>query len=127
MNGMNLQQADETGAVTQAKEGHFFKDLQDNVEMFESDEMPGHMETDVAAFVDPRSHYMGIRMLCSGESLGVDANSGIKEVNGPHEYDLYRHSLGILESSRELGSQLPLNIHLHNLNGVSFDKGCYIG
>ena len=35
--------------------------------------------------------------------------------------------LGILESSRELGNQFPLNCHLHNLNGVSFDKGCYIG
>mmetsp|Transcript_29157 Transcript_29157/g.36177 ORF Transcript_29157/g.36177 Transcript_29157/m.36177 type:complete len:136 (+) Transcript_29157:242-649(+) len=37
------------------KEGHFFADLMDNVEMFESEEFPGVKETDVAAFVDPRT------------------------------------------------------------------------
>ena len=35
--------------------------------------------------------------------------------------------MGIPESSRELGNQFPLNMHLHYLNGASFDKGCYIG
>lgn len=34
---------------------------------------------------------------------------------------------GLPESSAELGNQFPLNMHLHYLNGVSFDKGCYIG
>ena len=37
------------------KEGHFFSELQDRVEMFESEEFPGLMETDIAAFVDPRT------------------------------------------------------------------------
>ena len=35
--------------------------------------------------------------------------------------------LGILEGGDELGNKFPLNCHLHHLNGVSFDKGCYIG
>ena len=34
---------------------------------------------------------------------------------------------GLPEGSAELGNQFPLNMHLHYLNGVSFDKGCYIG
>ena len=47
-----------------AKEGHFFKSLQDSVEMHESDEFPGEFETDVAAFIDPRTSQMGVRVLC---------------------------------------------------------------
>jgi len=38
-----------------AREGHFYPELMNSVEMFESEEHPGVMETDVAAFVDPRS------------------------------------------------------------------------
>ena len=40
---------------------------------------------------------------------------------------MMRNILGIPESSKELGGQLPLNMHLHYLNGISFDKGCFIG
>lgn len=36
-------------------EGHFYRVLQDEVEMFESEEFPGSYETDVCAFVDPRT------------------------------------------------------------------------
>ena len=50
-------------------EGNFYKLLQDRVEMHESEEQPGQFETDVAAFVDPRTHYMGIRVICAEESL----------------------------------------------------------
>jgi hypothetical protein len=39
--------------------------LQDNVEMFPSDEFEGEMETDVAAFIDPRTPWMGVRILCN--------------------------------------------------------------
>lgn len=42
-------------------------------------------------------------------------------------YDLYRMAIGLLEGGQEMGNQFPLNINLHQLNGVSFSKGCYIG
>ena len=51
------------------KEGFFFKDLMDGVEMFESEEFPGTMETDVAAFVDPRTVAQGVRVLCAEDSF----------------------------------------------------------
>ena len=54
------------------KEGHYFAELQDNVEMFESEEHPGVMETDVAAFVDPRTVAQGVRVLCAEESFSFD-------------------------------------------------------
>lgn len=36
------------------------------------------METDVAAFVDPRTCEMGVRILCSEGTLQLDEESGIK-------------------------------------------------
>ncbi len=54
------------------KEGHFYKMLQDSVEMFPSDDFPGEFETDIAAFADPRTILMGVRILCSEDSLELD-------------------------------------------------------
>ena len=97
--------------------------------MHESEEFPGEFETDVAAFLDPRSEAMGVRVLCVEESLELegDVQSMIKKLETPEEYDLIRTMFGIPESSEEIGGQFPLNMHLHLLNGVAFDKGCYIG
>lgn len=50
-------------------EGHFFKRLQDEVEMHPSEEFPGSFETDVAAFVDPRTKENGVRVLCCEQSF----------------------------------------------------------
>ena len=78
----------------------------------------------MVAFADPRTTSMGVRVLCAEQSLELD---GVEKIDGPDEYNLMRQTLGIPESSSELGGQLPLNMHLHYLNGISFDKGCYIG
>ena len=93
--------------------------------MFPSDDFPGEFETDIAAFADPRTTQMGVRILCAEDSLELD--DSITKIDGPHEYNILRNTLGIPESSKELGGQLPLNMHLHYLNGISFDKGCYVG
>jgi folate-binding protein YgfZ len=42
-------------------------------------------------------------------------------------YELFRMSLGLAEGGLEMGNQFPLNMNLHQLNGASFTKGCYIG
>jgi len=42
--------------------------------MFESDEFPGSFETDVCAFVDPRTGSNGVRVLCAEESFEVENN-----------------------------------------------------
>ena len=53
-------------------EGHYFRPLQESVEMFESEEFPGSFETDVCAFVDPRTASNGVRVLCAEESLEAE-------------------------------------------------------
>jgi folate-binding protein YgfZ len=35
--------------------------------------------------------------------------------------------LGLAEGSAELGNEFALNMNMHHLNAVSFNKGCYIG
>jgi folate-binding protein YgfZ len=69
---------------------------------------------------------MGVRVLCTEESLELEDDL-FRRIPNSEEYDLYRLMLGIPESSKEIGNQFPLNMHLHYLNGVSFTKGCYIG
>lgn len=50
-------------------EGHFFKELQDQAPMFESEYFPGCFETDVCAFIDPRTRLNGVRVLCAEDSF----------------------------------------------------------
>ena len=109
------------------KEGYFYPDLQDRVEMFESDEFPGRQETDIAAFVDPRSVSQGVRVLCAEESFEFESQDMPMSYDPKLHYDLFRMTIGIPEGSKEMGNQFPLNVNLHQLNGASFTKGCYLG
>ena len=83
------------------------------------------METDVACFIDPRTVSQGIRMLCTKLSFTANEIEVIQDPN--RHYSIMRMINGILEGSDELGNQFPLNMNLEPLNGVSFNKGCYIG
>ena len=40
--------------------------------MFPSEEFPDEFETDIAAFADPRTTEMGVRILCAEDSLDLD-------------------------------------------------------
>ena len=93
--------------------------------MFESEEFPGQFETDVLTFTDPRTHMNGVRIICSEGSFDLDTDITI--YNDHKEYDTIRHTLGIVEGGKEVGNNFPLNLNMHYLNGVSFNKGCYIG
>ena len=69
---------------------------------------------------------MGARIICPKESLDIDLEFiNKKETND--DYELIRLLYCVPEGSKELKDKLPLNYNLHNLNGISFNKGCYIG
>ncbi len=93
--------------------------------MFESEEFPGSMESDVCAFVDPRTRSNGVRVLCAEESFEPEDNVSI--LTDPTQYNVARMVHGLPESSHEWGGHFPLHLHLQHLHGVSFEKGCYIG
>lgn len=82
------------------KEGIIFDELQSRAEMFESEEFPGQMETDVLAFADPRTSFMGIRVMCGEGSFEID-DPKIKyyQNDDSSEYDLMRYLNAIAEGS----------------------------
>ena len=53
------------------------------MEMFPSEMYEGELETDVAAFIDPRTHQMGVRVLCSPESMDFEEDV---EIQNDEEY-----------------------------------------
>uniref|UniRef100_A0A914Y9G3 Aminomethyltransferase folate-binding domain-containing protein n=1 Tax=Panagrolaimus superbus TaxID=310955 RepID=A0A914Y9G3_9BILA len=68
-------------------------------------------------FVDPRL----------GQSFGSRFLGNAKETVNSDEYLRRRLEWGIGEGYNELKDQIPLNINGDILNGISYDKGCYIG
>lgn len=81
-----------------------------------------------AAFVDPRSSRMGVRVYAvRGNSGGTGAGAalGLRPAPLAHLHAL-RLLLGLPEGA-EVAGALPLEWGLHLLGGVAFDKGCYLG
>src|SRR5215472_9688945 len=80
-------------------------------------------------FVDPRLAALGARaILPSVEARTSLADAGIAEV-GFDGYDRLRLSLGISDGSRDLvlEKSILLESGFDELNGVDWQKGCYIG
>ncbi|XP_031551669.1 putative transferase CAF17 homolog, mitochondrial [Actinia tenebrosa] len=77
---------------------------------------------------DPRIKELGWRLLLTGGCKPSDLLDGIHGVN-ESSYDIYRVKLGVCEGASEIqpGTALPLEYNLDYINGVSFQKGCYIG
>jgi folate-binding protein YgfZ len=81
------------------------------------------------AFVDPRLAALGARaILPLGEARASLGNAGISEA-GFDSYDRLRLSLGIPDGSRDLilEKSILLEAGFDELNGVDWQKGCYIG
>ncbi len=79
-----------------------------------------HWSTDLhdGAKADPRLGALGYRWLGASEA----SNPAVDDA-----YLAHRLSLGVPEGRAELGDILWLETNAVDLNGVSFEKGCYIG
>jgi hypothetical protein len=80
-------------------------------------------------FVDPRLAVLGARaILPPEEARAVLADAGITET-GFDSYDRLRLALGIPDGSRDLvlEKSILLESGFDELNGVDWEKGCYIG
>ncbi len=81
------------------------------------------------AFVDPRSAELGCRlMLPTADLNGVIADLAVEQ--GTFQaYDTLRISLGIPDGQRdmEVEKSILLECNFEALNGIDWDKGCYIG
>ena len=74
----------------------------------------------VNTYADPRHADMGLRSFDKPENI---------EEKGFEAYDMHRISLCIPDGSRDMvvESSTLLECRIDVLNGVSFDKGCYVG
>lgn len=84
---------------------------------------------DAILFVDPRLAAMGVRGLVRAEGLGRFLARWGLELAEPAIYEHHRLELGVPEGAVDLPPQkaLPLEADLDALDGISFDKGCFVG
>lgn len=108
------------------EEGKIWKQLQDTAEYTPSESHPEIMVTDSMSFYDPRIKALGCRIIAPIDSLDIEEETiNLKLTN--EDYEAIRLMYCVPEGPKELKDKLPLNMNLHLLNGVSFNKGCYIG
>lgn len=79
-------------------------------------------------YVDPRYGAMGARALVPRGALDELLAAGFQRVE-PGAHDHTRLCLGLPDGSRDLvvDKALPMENGFAELNGVDFDKGCYVG
>jgi folate-binding protein YgfZ len=81
------------------------------------------------AFVDPRLPDLGVRVLApAGQAASMLAAHGAAQAPA-EDYEKLRLSLGVPDGSRDLLPEkaLLLESGFDELNGVDWDKGCYMG
>ncbi len=97
---------------------------------FSDSEKAGHVRPFAGgiAFVDPRLAALGARALLPAGAEADLASSGFA-VCAEGEYDPWRLAHGVPDGSRdlEIEKSILLESNFEELNGVDFDKGCYIG
>ncbi len=76
------------------------------------------------AYVDPRDRRFGVRLL----RPAAEASTGLSE-GGFADYEALRYRLGAPDGSRDMpvGQAFLLESNFERLNGVDWQKGCYVG
>lgn len=78
-------------------------------------------------FNDPRLPILGLRII-SGKNSNLKNEISLDEPVSDFTYQQWRYTNGIAEGSELLkGQSFPLEMNCDYLNGISFNKGCYVG
>lgn len=80
-------------------------------------------------FADPRLAAAGARAIASRDALRADAGAAGFAETGADDYDKARISLGLPDGSRDLEVERAILLEngFEELNGVDWNKGCYMG
>lgn len=78
---------------------------------------------------DPRLAALGFRAIGARIGLGADLASPGLEIADEAAYHAHRISLGVPEGGIDFpfGDAFPHDADMDDLDGVAFDKGCYVG
>lgn len=84
---------------------------------------------DGIAYLDPRLAELGARLILATESASGALDAAGFSRAEPVDYDRLRLSLGVADGSRDLAIEksILLEAGFDELNGVDWDKGCYMG
>jgi len=81
----------------------------------------------VSVFNDPRLPILGQRII-SDKTSGIRNEIFLDECDSKFTYQQWRYKNGVAEGSELLkGQSFPLEMNCDYLNGISFNKGCYVG
>ena len=78
-------------------------------------------------YKDPRLMNLGYRLISEESIEKIQEIFNHELDNDIQNYERYRYNIGLSEGSDETGNCIPLEHNLALINGVSFQKGCYIG
>lgn len=94
--------------------------------LFSSTPMPLEFNS-ASVFNDPRLPILGQRII-SDNTSGIRNEIFLDERDDNITYQQWRYTNGIAEGSEFLkGHSFPLEMNCDYLNGISFNKGCYVG
>jgi len=80
-----------------------------------------------SVFNDPRLPILGQRII-SDKTFGINNEMFLDERDNNFTYQQWRYTNGVAEGSELLkGQSFPLEMNCDYLNGISFNKGCYVG
>ena len=81
------------------------------------------------AFDDPRLPALGLRMLLEPREIETAAAELGARLTDPQPYEAHRIALGVPSGGIDFayGDAYPHEADMDQLNGVDFDKGCYVG
>lgn len=80
-------------------------------------------------YVDPRLGALGWRALMPGDDTDAELERSTMTQGSAADYDNLRLALGVPDGSRDIlvEKSFLLEANFEELNGVDFDKGCYVG
>lgn len=91
----------------------------------------GALPREAGIFADPRLAALGGRAVLTGERAAIAARLAAAGFTASTDeaYHAHRIGLGVPQAGRDFvfGSLFPHDADMDCLNGVAFDKGCYIG
>jgi tRNA-modifying protein YgfZ len=81
------------------------------------------------AFHDPRLPALGLRVILEPHGVEAAAAELGAQLTDPHPYEAHRIALGVPSGGPDFayGDAYPHEADMDQLNGVDFDKGCYVG
>lgn len=84
---------------------------------------------DGVALVDPRMGELGVRIIAPADAAKPVLEEAGFSAGGAEDYERHRLALGVPDGGRDIvaDKSFLLESNVEELNGISFDKGCFVG